>query len=381
MADQFEDIRSYRDHEVKEVMGRLFSQPMVSGLLNSMLPGVSEANFKAILSEVNTVLDFQDKIMAPIIERNVLPTFTELSVSGLENLDKNNSYLFISNHRDIVLDSALMNYFLHKSGFSTAEIAIGDNLLKDQWIEDLVRLNKSFIVKRGLDKYEILNASKKMSQYIKDTIQHRNQSVWIAQRAGRAKDGNDKTNPGLISMFGMSAEGDAIEHFTKLNIVPVSVSYEYDPCDGRKTNELYTELTGVDYVKSEKEDVESMKMGIILPKGKGHIHFGTVLNEEIKKLPSNDRKAIAAGISGLIDQQIHSNYKLWSSNLIANDLLLKNESNAGYSLEEKKNFLKRVDQTVGQLKGDQEKLRQILLGMYQQPLLNLQSKKGNLQSS
>lgn len=339
-------------------------------LFHTLMPGMDPNQFHQLLDRMNSIWDFQHYLMLPVLQTIILPTFSELTVSGLENLDRNKACLFISNHRDIVLDSAVLNYFLHINNFPTAEIAIGDNLLKESWIRDLVRLNKSFVVKRSLDNMEMLRASKKLSAYIKDTIVKRNESVWIAQRAGRAKDGNDETNRGLITMFGLSADGDSIGHFRQLNIVPVSVSYQYDPCDGKKTREIYLEKSEGNYVKSEKEDVESMKMGITLPKGKGHIHFGKSIGDSISKIDSSGKKSqINAAIAELIDEQIQSNYKLWSSNYIAGEMLIGKKDGI-YSDSEKSDFENRVKGIVTEIHGQNDIVRDILLGMYNQPLVN-----------
>ncbi|MEQ8324410.1 MAG: 1-acyl-sn-glycerol-3-phosphate acyltransferase [Vicingaceae bacterium] len=366
MKDQFEDIRSYRDNEVKGVINNLLEQDMVSRLLSRLLP---DAEMRTKIASISSIHDFQEKLMKPIFVHHIMPTFDELSVSGLDKLEKDKSYLFISNHRDIVLDSAILNYFLNEAGMGTAEIAIGDNLLKDRWIKDIVRLNKSFIVRRNLDKAEMLNASKHMSEYIADCIKNRGESVWIAQRAGRAKDGNDETNPGLITMLSMSAEENMLEHFKELNIVPVSISYEYDPCDIRKTKELYVESKGEEYSKSEKEDVESMQIGIVENKGKGHIHFGNCISSDLEKLDSNDRKTISAHICENLDHQIHRDYRLWPSNEIAESMLQSNLNSISDNLDEAR-FLKRLQAALIDIQGDKEDLRSIFLGMYAQPAIN-----------
>lgn len=371
MTDTFDDIRSYRDDETQEVSKRLLSNPALRQLLQQLLPEFQSINEEALISGLKNRWEFQDRLMKPILERNIIPTFDELTFSGLEKLDPKKAYLFISNHRDIVLDSAVMNYFLHVNGFSTAEIAIGDNLLKEKWIEDLVRVNKSFIVKRGGDKLERLKASKRMSAYIKDTILNRKESVWIAQRAGRAKDGNDATNPGLLKMFAMSADGDPKDYFCQLNIVPVTVSYEYDPCDARKAREILTERHEGEYVKSENEDVESMKLGIVLPKGKGHLHFGSVLSDEIAQLPrESEKEDITPKVAELIDRHIHANYKLWNTNYIANDLLENGVEETTEDNAEKKAFRERMLRSLQEMKIDVPEGREIFLNMYQQPLLN-----------
>ena len=362
--EDFDDIRSFRDEEVGEVISRLSRQEVAMALMSKLLPPEKLVE----TSRVRSVFEFQESLMKPIFVNHILPTFRELTVSGLENVKKDRAYLFISNHRDIVLDSAILNYFLHEKGISTAEIAIGDNLLKEPWIKDLVRLNKSFIVKRNLDKTEMLEASKHMSAYISHTIKERGESVWIAQRAGRAKDGNDKTNPGLINMLSLGAEGDLVKHFSELHILPVSISYEYDPCDLRKTRELYTEQSGVEYIKAENEDVESMALGIVEDKGKGHIHFGRCLDNEILSQKGKDRKEVIAFLCQAIDRQIRGNYHLWPSNTLAREMLDGKDVNGENG--EVKDLVDRLEKVYTEIPGDRDSLRNIFLGMYAQPAIN-----------
>jgi len=367
MEESFDEIRSYRDHEVSSTLARLVKDPIVVALLKRLLS--SNSNIES-LAEITSVFELQGKLMRPIFERHILPTFDELTISGDENLDPDKAYLFISNHRDIVLDSYILNYFLFIKGFKTAEVAIGDNLLKDDWIKDLVRLNKCFIVNRSLDKAEMLESSKKLSAYIHHSIHSRNESVWIAQRAGRAKNGNDETNPGLINMLGMSSNNGLLSHFKQLNVVPVSISYEFDPCDARKTRELYVESQGETYSKSEKEDVESMQIGIIEPKGKGHVHFGTPIEAELDSISGEDRKEVISLMVENIDFQIQKNYRLWPSNRIANELLGA-ESNKESNLEkDKEYFVSRMNKMLENVEGNINDLEAIFLAMYQKPLLN-----------
>ena len=367
MEESFDDIRSYRDHEVSDTLSRLIKDPIVESLLNRLLP---ENSTIEDLSEIANVYDLQEKLMRPVFERHILPTFDELTATGHENLDPNKAYLFISNHRDIVLDSYILNYFLFIKGFKTAEIAIGDNLLKDEWIKDLVRINKCFIVKRNLDNADMLAASKKLSAYIHHTIHSRKESVWIAQRAGRAKDGNDETNRGLINMLGMSSANGLVNHFKQLNIVPVSISYEFDPCDARKTQELFVESQGGEYSKSEKEDVESMQIGIVEPKGKGHIHFGSTIDVELDSISGDDRKEVISVLGENIDHQIQKNYRLWPSNRIANELLGFELNKEADFNKDKEIFVSRMNKMLEGIEGDSKELQKIFLAMYQQPLIN-----------
>lgn len=379
MAENFDDIRSYRDKEVKNTLHRLLQEKEVRALLPMLIPDFQKDGMEEKILKIESVHDFQHVVMYPIFMKFILPTFSDLTCSGIEKLDPKKAHLFISNHRDIVLDSTILNYFLHVHGFQTAEIAIGDNLLKDDWIKDLVRLNKSFIVKRGLDNVEMLKASRKLSKYIRNTIQKRRESIWIAQRAGRAKDGNDETHRGLINMLYLSSDNGIIDHFADLNIVPVSISYEYDPCDIRKTRELYTDMIGGSYVKSMHEDVESMQIGIKEAKGKGHIHFGAPLRDNILAIPPNEKKAqMITAICHEIDKEIQSNYHTWPSNHLANLMLTGNEPEEEViGNDEKEAFSKRLDNVQEILQGDSGMIRDIFLRMYQQPLANKRKWVGN----
>lgn len=315
----FEDIRPYRDHEVAPVLKKLLNE---TELLNSIacfslpkcyryFPSVArflvKQNLAARVKKLKNITQIQTEV-AKYLSKLIKKSTDGFSYSGIEDLDLSKPTLFISNHRDIVLDVALINLALHQSGGETVEAAVGDNLLSKEWVADLMRINKSFIVKRSeANKRAMLAASKQLSSYIHHSLTENKQNIWIAQKEGRAKDGIDKTNAALISMLLLNkAKTMSIaEYLTQLNIVPVSISYEYDPCDSGKAIELaQTHSTG-NYEKSENEDFDSITQGMIGQKGKVHVTFGTALNGEYQ-----DSKEIAAAI----DKQIIANYKLYQSN-------------------------------------------------------------------
>ncbi|NRA60258.1 MAG: 1-acyl-sn-glycerol-3-phosphate acyltransferase [Psychrobium sp.] len=327
----FDDIRPFRDDEAPLVIKNLVNNPALQSCIatyvmpktHRLLPTLSQWLVKRYLTyrvkNINSVAQFQ-RIVAKYLSSLIKKSTDGFSFNGLDKLDMSKPTLFISNHRDIALDPALLNLALYQSGLSTVEIAIGDNLLSEPWVSDLMRLNKSFIVKRSADsKRAMLQASKNLSAYIHHTLSDNQQNVWIAQREGRAKDGLDKTNAALISMLMLNkGKVRSIEQYlTELNIVPISISYEYDPCDSDKAIELATiEATG-EYKKDVGEDLKSITQGLIGQKGRVHIEFGESIQGDY-----SDSKAIAAEI----DRQIISNYRLYDSNIVAKEFLSTNKA-------------------------------------------------------
>ena len=323
----YSEIRPYRDHEFREVMDKLLASTFSDLLISTVFPGEPINMVKKQLKSINTIKEFQEKVIYKAVLGVLSKTSSGLTKSGLENLNSKSSYLFISNHRDIILDPTLLNSVIYEQGFETAEVAIGDNLLETPWVNDLARLNKSFIVKRNLSVRELMNSSKLLSNYIFDTINKNHHSVWIAQREGRAKDGNDRTQMGLLNMIGISAKGSLKEHFINMNILPVSVSYENDPCDVDKVRSLYASKFFGGYTKEENEDNMAMRKGILGFKGNIHIHFGKPIQDEISALPNDLHKnELLQQIGLLMDQQIIGNYHIHKSNRIASNLLHKHSN-------------------------------------------------------
>lgn len=320
--DKFQDIRPYNDDEVPAVIDRLVREkelamaiarlkfPRMAGLLWPLV----RWRIKSQLRHVKTIHDFQMLVEAYL--DGMLERCTDsFTVEGIDALDSNQAYLFMSNHRDIALDPALVNLSLHRSGADTVRIAIGDNLLTKDYVSDLMRINKSFLVKRSVKGVRALFvALKKLSAYIRLSLEE-GQSVWIAQKEGRAKDGIDRSDPAIIKMFSMSHDADQqsfSEFITALKIVPVSIAYEYDPCDAHKARELHeVETTGA-YEKGEQEDIASIARGIAGQKGRVHLVFGTPLQGEFA-----DADAVAAAI----DRHVVGTYHLFPSNLLAYEML------------------------------------------------------------
>lgn len=327
MSDPFVDIRPYRDEEVPEVLARLLRDPeLLDSLavlrlpwLSRALPGLARAlvriSLKRKLRGVADVHGMQ-MVIKGYLEGMIDSTSGGLSVSGLDALDKSRAYLFMSNHRDIAMDPAFTNYALHREGHQTVRIAIGDNLLTKPWVSDLMRLNKSFLVKRSVSgPRELLAASKQLSSYIQHSVLADNAPVWIAQREGRAKDGLDRTEPAVIKMLGMSRDKSTQEfgeHIASLGIVPVAISYELDPCDGLKARELHQLASTGTYEKGEQEDVASIGQGISGNKGRVHVSFGSPLGSDF---------ATADEVAAEIDRQVIDLYCLHPTNLYAYDML------------------------------------------------------------
>ncbi len=319
----FNDIRPYNDAEVKPVLQRLVHDkelltairelkfPHWPTWLDVIVHPLLRAYLAAQVKHVDSVYDFQI-VVKKYLQRVIEDTTTNFTHSGIDQLPRDKACLFMSNHRDIAMDSAFVNYALHSKGLDTVRIAIGDNLLTKPFASDLMRLNKSFIVQRSAKgPRQIIAAYRKLSTYIRQSIEQDQQPIWIAQREGRAKDGNDATEPAIIKMLSMSltkGERSLTEHIAALNIVPVAISYEYDPCDLMKARELHAVAEAGEYAKAEHEDISSIAAGIAGNKGRVHVAFGTPLTGEF---------ANAGAVAAALDQQILTNYVLFPSNCIA----------------------------------------------------------------
>lgn len=323
---EFDAIRPYNDNEVAGVLSRLvndtefldaiikFKFSKLAGPFNFALRGMVKRRLRKEAAKVASVADFQSQIEAYLV-KVIDDTVTDLTVTGIDQLDKNKSYLFVSNHRDIAMDPAFVNLTLYKNGFSTLRIAIGDNLLTKPFASDLMRLNKSFIVNRSAKApREKLKAAKLLSKYIHHSVLNDGENVWIAQREGRAKDGLDRTNSAIVGMLLLSKakKQDLSDFIREARIVPVSISYEYDPCDGDKARELYTKESEGAYEKDEHEDVKSIAKGITGYKGRVHLTFGQPLDADFENTEA---------VTHTLDGQILKNYCLQLTNCFAFELL------------------------------------------------------------
>lgn len=369
----FDDIRPYNDSEVNHYLKLLLKDENFQHILQFIFNDQAKIKqIKLMLSQIHTVKDLQHKFVYQLVDDLILKRSTDgLTSSGIENLDKNKSYLFISNHRDIILDSAIMNYLIVLEGMNTTEIAIGNNLMIEKWIEYTVKLNRAFVVYRNLPARELLTASKKLSEYIRRNITLKNNSVWIAQREGRTKDGNDKTQLALLKMLNLSNTKEFGDGFRELRIVPLSISYEIEPCGFSKVAEMYKKQTD-GYEKTQEDDLRSMGEGLVRPKGRIHFGFGEPITSQIDLIAHEE--TISAQIEKLadaIDHQIYRNFKIWPNNYIAEDILNNTSINAKYyTSEQYKKFVSMLIEAVSLIPGNAETIRTMFLQMYVNPLIN-----------
>ncbi|WP_235934188.1 1-acyl-sn-glycerol-3-phosphate acyltransferase [Sunxiuqinia indica] len=380
----YDDIRPYEDHEVNHYINVLLKDDIFQEVLQFIFQDENQrAQAKAMLSKIQTVEELQLTFMLSLVTDWIIKKTTcGVTWSGLDQLDKSKSYLFISNHRDIILDAALLNYTIVKAGMNTTEIAIGNNLLIYDWIVHAVKLNRAFVVKRNLPARELLMASKKLSTYIREAITNRNRSVWIAQREGRTKDGNDQTQQALLKMLNLSNDKDFVEGFHELQIVPLSISYEREPCGISKVEEIYKrESEG--FEKTQADDLKSMAFGLTRPKGRVHFSFGKPIDaplEEFAKAETANESV--QQLADYIDERIYKNYKLWPNNYLAADLMNGKDEHADKIEEATRDkfseLLQDLVDTIGE--GDPKRQQELFVKMYANPLLNAEnavSKKAN----
>ncbi len=370
MDQKFDAIRPFFDNEVNDAILSIIHDPMMKPIMRFTFPEKEEKVWKDELTQIHSTQEFQTHVVAKSLEQILAKSSEGLTYSGFDKLDKQTSYLYISNHRDIILDTSFLNLILHYTGLIMTASAIGDNLLKNPFLYALSKINRNFIVKRGLSPRVLLQSSKLLSEYIHELITVENRSVWIAQREGRTKDGNDATHQGVLKMLSMAAQNESpAQYFKKMKVVPVSISYEYDPTDSLKIPELLANLNNEVYVKEENEDFNTLLNGLIGQKKRIHFHAGNVLNTEldgIAELPNANQQIRA--IAQLIDDRIIGNYKLWPTNYIAYDSLHKKDAfKSSYTQADKNVFFKRFESKI-----DTSDLRTVesFLEMYANPVVN-----------
>ncbi|MGG7036401.1 MAG: 1-acyl-sn-glycerol-3-phosphate acyltransferase [Flavobacterium sp.] len=368
---KFDAIRPFYDSEVNEGIKSCIDNPMMKAIMNFTFPGVADEVWKEQLKRTHSIRDFQCNFIYHSVQRVLKNSSDGLSTSGFEKLEKHTPYLFISNHRDIILDTSLLNVALFDHGLVMTASAIGDNLVQKTFLKTLSKLNRNFLVQRGLPPRELLESSKLMSEYIAQLLLRENRSVWIAQREGRTKDGNDATHSGVLKMLAMASDEDNLmDYFKKIKVVPVSISYEYDPTDVLKLPQLIAEAKNEIYQKEKNEDFITLMSGIVGQKKHIHIHIGDVLNAELDAIATefdNTNKQIQA-LAQAIDDSILQSYKLWPTNYIAYDMLYKtNKFESFYTESEKSLFERRLDMKIGE---DHPELAESLLAMYANPVVN-----------
>lgn len=368
--EEFEDIRPYYDSEINAALNRLTSYPQFKNILQFLYPESEHNKIINLLNNIHTASDLQSKFMQKLVFDVVEKTSTEFTTNGLENLSPKIPYLFISNHRDIILDSAILQAVLNKNNFPTTEITFGSNLMSNPLIVDFGKANKMFKVNRGGNPREILKNSQILSAYIRHTITEKKASVWIAQRNGRTKDGNDKTEMALLKMLNMSGKNSFHENFNELNIIPVSISYELEPCCTEKINEVYVSLTQ-NYVKKPGEDIASIIKGLTQQKGKIELTFGKKIILQSSALNTNEE---VKEVANKIDNTMYNNFKLWEYNYIAFDLLNNSTKYLNkYKQTDVTDFLKYKEETICKINGDKNILANIFLNIFSNPVVNAQN--------
>lgn len=372
----FDDIRCYYDEEISAAFGRLVDEKQFMKVVSTIYPLLPKDQIRERLTSFRSALDFQKGMVYPFLHQLEANQTKGVALNGIEHIDKSTSYLYISNHRDIILDSALLCYKLIDNEMDTVEIAIGDNLLVFPWIEELVRINKSFIVKRGLSARQILESSQLLSAYIFNTINNKHQSIWLAQREGRAKNSDDRTQESLLKMLNMSGSGSVAENLAALNICPLSISYEFDPCDYLKAKEFQQKRDNPDFKKSQMDDLINMQTGVMGYKGRVEYTIDGCINERILELGNtiSNKSELISAIAKLIDSKIHRGYTIYGVNKIAYDLLEGSDRfSKDYSLMEKLDFEKYLEKQLAKIDlehRDDDFLIRKMLEMYANPLKN-----------
>lgn len=379
---EYDSIRPYLDEEVPAVVAQLADQPELRHVLSVLL---SEEETKTLLQQlkgIHSVDDFKQQISYPLVLRLAKETTFSVSLSGASRLGGDLPTTFITNHRDIILDSAFLNLVMRERNYLMPRIAIGDNLFGRPWIEAVVKLNDSFVVRRSLPIRQMLLAAQALSAFIDRSIQQDHKSVWIAQREGRAKDNSDKTQPSVLKMIASSQSSDPLTQLMRVNIAPTTISYEYDPCDILKACELLWRKHHPEeqYVKGPEEDLINMKTGLLGYKGRVHFAVGKRLNElitpeleaELRALPKQE---LYPRLAEIIDTELHSNYRFYPINYIAYDLLHPHKAHPKelYSEADKEKALRYIEEQIAKAPTDaysSDELRTQLLQMYAQPLCN-----------
>lgn len=372
---EFDEIRPYNDEELPQIFEELIADPAFQKAATDAIPNVPFELLAQKIRACKSKLDFQETFCYGILWKIAADHTDGLTLDHTALPDKSKAYTYVSNHRDIILDSGFLSILLIDQGMDTVEIAIGDNLLVYPWIKKLVRVNKSFIVQRALTMRQMLESSARMSRYMHYTINEKKQSIWIAQREGRAKDSNDRTQDSVLKMLAMGGEGDLIDRLMEMNIAPLAISCEYDPCDFLKAQEFQLKRDIEGYKKTTQDDLISMQTGLFGYKGKVHFQTAPCINDKLEQLDrSLPKQELFSGISACIDRRIHGNYRIYSGNYVAYDWLNNTSEFADhYTSEEKQRFVTYIEQQLGKIKipnKDEDFLRGKLLLMYANPLVN-----------
>ena len=369
---EFESISPYTDAEAAEALSKLAEYPLLAKVSQQFFPEESPDFLKNILKQIKTIDQFQVLVMQKFVRWVLEHTARNFSYDGISNIDPEKKFLALSNHRDIILDPAITQLVLYNNGFPMTEIAVGDNLITNKTIEYLIRSNRMIKVVRGITARELYLSSQLLSRYIRLNITEQRSSIWLAQRQGRTKNGYDTTEQGLLKMLDMSGTGDFQKNFEELNIIPLSVSYEYEPCDVLKARELVISRKRK-YVKAEGEDLRSIMEGIMQPKGSIHLNIGKPLtSEEIEAAARCDKNDRYQLIRHAVDLRVIEGYKLWKNNYIAYDILNHSFKYSDYyspvDMEQFISYMtKKLDTVEPEI--NREDLRRIFLEIYANPVV------------
>ena len=371
-TDKFDDLRPFIADEIPAAMQRIADSEAFDVLSRYVFPDRDVDEVRRMVRAIRTTDEFQLRVMYYVNLQIIRRSITHLTVDGLDGLDPAERYLFVSNHRDIMLDSALLQYLLHEAGHRTTEITFGSNLMQGEPAISIGRANKMFKVVRGSNVHDFLADSRHLSEYIRHTLLEKRESIWIAQRNGRTKDGNDQTDRGIVKMFALSDRTDPVRAIRDLRIVPVAVSYQMEPCDILKTRELYVSRGGRKYVKQPGEDLHSILTGILQQKGHVHMSFGRPLDDALPDaVEARHANAFYRTVADEIDQQIHRNYRLFDNSFIAHDLRSGKSTYADrYTPEARAAFESRLQQMLQEIDGEPAILTEIFLGIYANPVEN-----------
>ena len=386
VAEEYKDIAPFDDEQFSQKMEKLVNDPGFENAIKYVLPGSDFRELAATLRKIDNKEDFQKKVMLSILRRLEEGTTDGVTDSGLENIDLAQPRLYMSNHRDIVLDASFLGLVMIRHGLPAQEVALGDNLLIYEWIENLVRLNKGIIVKRNLRMTKALEAARQLCGYIHYCISQKKESVWIAQREGRAKDSSDVTQESVLKMLSLNGESDNIAaRLMELHLTPVAISYEFDPNDYLKATEFLARRRDPQFKKSQKDDLRSMETGLLKHKGRVHFSICTEINPALEPLlDSTDKVEIIRHACAIIDKEIHSGYKIYPVNYYAYDKLEGTSEFAGeYTAEQAHSYEEYFNGQLDKVrledvtKEEREFMLEAMLKMYANPLRNQLKSTGN----
>lgn len=372
-AFNFDDIRPYYDEEIPPLMKALTSKGSFFLLMQFLFPEKTRAEITEIFLKTQTIREFQHSFSHYAVRSILNQSAGEITHTGIDTLKPNEVHTIVSNHRDIILDPAVLSVLLLEHGLETTQNGIGSNLLFSELLTSLMRLNKSFIVKREGTRKDLFEASHRLSAYIRTMVTQAGESLWIANRNGRTKDGNDQTQPGLMKMLSLSGGDDFVKSFTELKLLPMAISYEYEPCDNFKARETAHVAKHGSYSKSRDEDKNSMIAGMRNPKGRIHLALGTTISaqdlEPITRIEQKNDRMQALAL--LVDDQIYEHYKLWPTHYMAYDIETDGDRfSSHYTPAEKVAFKDYIITRLCEIKSDTPELRKEMLGIYSSPVKN-----------